>query len=186
MLIPARDEEKAIGEAVEAALASRGVELEVVVLDDGSRDRTAEVVRGLAAGDPRVRLECHPDLPAGWCGKQHACAVLAQRARYDVLAFLDADVRLAPDALARAAAFLAASGAALVSGFPRQEAGTWLERLLIPLIHFLLLGFLPLRRMRAGTAPAYGAGCGQLFVARRRAYDAVGGTVRSAARCTTG
>lgn len=175
VLIPARDEERSIAGAVESVLASRGVDLEVVVLDDGSSDRTAEIVRTLARRDRRVRLESGSGLPAGWCGKQHACSVLARRARHEVLVFLDADVRLAPDGLARVLGFLETSGADLVSGFPRQETGTWLERAVIPLIHFVLLGFLPMWRMRASRRPAYGAGCGQLFVARRRAYEAVGG-----------
>lgn len=175
VLIPARNEEGAIGGAVEAALASTGVDLEVVVLDDQSEDRTAEIVRGIAARDLRVRLETAPPLPAGWCGKQHACAILARHARNPLLLFVDADVRLAPSGLARAAAFLEASGADLVSGFPRQETVTFLERLLIPLMHFILLGFLPMARMRKSRHPAYGAGCGQLFLARASGYEKAGG-----------
>jgi hypothetical protein len=175
VLIPARDEEATIGAAVEAALASVGMNLEVVVLDDGSRDRTAEIVAGIAARDPRVRLETAPPLAPGWCGKQHACAALARRARHPILVFLDADVRLTPTGLARATAFLETRGSGLVSGFPRQETGTFLERLLIPLIHFVLLGFLPIARMRRSLHSAYGAGCGQLFVARRDAYERAGG-----------
>jgi hypothetical protein len=73
------------------------------------------------------------------------------------------------------AGFLDASGADLASGVPRQETRTPVERLVIPLIHFILLGFLPLGRMRASRAPAYAAGCGQLFIARRGAYDRSGG-----------
>jgi hypothetical protein len=175
LLIPARNEERSIGGAVGAALASRGVEFELIVLDDHSEDRTAEVVLPLTAGDPRVRLESAPPLPPGWCGKQHACLTLARLARHDVLAWVDADVRLAPDGLARMVAFLQKSGADLVSGFPRQETGTFLEKLVIPLIHFLLLGFLPMRRMRRTRHPGYGAGCGQLFVARRASYERIGG-----------
>lgn len=175
VLIPARNEEGAIGGAIEAALASTGVDLEVVVLDDQSEDRTAEIVRGIATRDPRVRLETAPPLPAGWCGKQHACAMLARHARNPLLLFVDADVRLAPSGLARAAAFLEASGADLVSGFPRQVTVTFLERLLIPLMHFILLGFLPMARMRKSRHPAYGAGCGQLFLARREGYEKAGG-----------
>ncbi len=172
ILIPARDEEAAIGEAVRCALASGGDGLEVVVLDDHSTDRTAEIVTALAAKDPRVRLESAPPLPSGWNGKQHACAVLASRAHRDVFLFVDADVRLAPKATDRIAAFLTESGAGLVSGVPREETGTFLEKLVIPLIHVTLLGYLPIARMRASTDPAYGAGCGQLFAARRDAYEA--------------
>jgi len=151
------------------------VELEVVVLDDHSEDRTAEIVRGIAARDPRVRLEGAPPLPAGWCGKQHACAALARHARHGRLLFVDADVRLEPGGAAGAVAFLEASGAGLVSGVPRQVTVTFLERLLLPLIHWVLLGFLPMERMRRSRHPAYGAGCGQLFLARREDYEAAGG-----------
>lgn len=175
VLIPARNEEATIAAAVNSVLASRGVEFEVVVLDDQSEDATAEVVTSLALKDSRVHLLQGQPLPPGWCGKQSACWALAHSARYPLLAFLDADVRLAPDALARLAAFREASGAELVSGIPYQETGTLAEKLVIPLIHFVLLGFLPLTRMRRSLHPAYGAGCGQLFLAGREAYEASGG-----------
>jgi hypothetical protein len=175
VLIPARNEERGIVAAVEGALASRGVAVEVVVLDDHSEDATADLVRAVAERDARVRLLSAPALPDGWCGKQHACHVLGAAARYPLLAFLDADVRLAPDGLVRLAGFLDTSDADLVSGIPFQETETFLERLLIPLIHFVLLGFLPLARMRRSTHLAYAAGCGQLFLARREAYEKAGG-----------
>jgi hypothetical protein len=175
VLIPARNEEHTIAAAIEAALASRDVVLEVLVLDDHSEDATAAVVTAMAARDGRVRLLSAPPLPPGWCGKQHACAVLAQLAAYPLLVFIDADVRLAPEGLTRMAAFVDASGADLASGVPWQETGTWLERLVVPLIHFILLGFLPMRRMRQSRRPAYGTGCGQLFIIRRAAYVQAGG-----------
>ncbi|QEL13500.1 glycosyltransferase family 2 protein [Limnoglobus roseus] len=175
VLIPARNEEAGIADCVEAVLASRVVELECVVLDDHSDDRTAAIVQEMARKDSRLRLETAPPLPAGWSGKQHACHCLAQLATFPLLNFLDADVRLAPDALARMAAFQHTSGAAIVSGFPRQETGTFFEKLLIPLIHFLLLGFLPFKWMRRSTRPGFGAGCGQWFLTPRDAYDRVGG-----------
>lgn len=175
VLIPARDEERAITAAVEHVLQSRGVDLEVIVMDDASTDRTAEMVARLAAQDARVRLEQAPALPRGWNGKQHACWALAHAARHPVLCFVDADVRLEPDTLARMATFLEQSRAALVSGFPRQITLTALEWLLLPLIHFVLLGFLPLTRMRASTQPGFAAGCGQFLMVRREPYFDAGG-----------
>jgi len=175
ILIPARNEEVGIRAAVESVLASEGVDLEVMVLDDHSTDRTAAIVRELVAHDSRVRLEPAPPLPAGWCGKQHACSTLAGLARFDVLTFLDADVRLAPDAVARLAAFQASTGAGLVSGFPRQETGTLVEKLVLPLINWLIVCYLPIRLMRASRRPGLGAGCGQWFLTTRAAYDAAGG-----------
>jgi hypothetical protein len=175
ILIPARNEEGTIGAAIEAALASSRTDFEVLVLDDGSEDRTAAVVQAIAERDARVRLVKGAPLPAGWCGKQHACAALAREARHPLLAFIDADVRLRSGGLDRAAAFLAQARADLASGIPRQETGSLMERLVIPLMHFLLLGFLPVARMRAVRHRAYGAGCGQLFLARREAYEQAGG-----------
>lgn len=175
VLIPARNEEESIGPAVESVLASRGVDLEVVVLDDHSTDRTAEIVLAVASRNPRVRLESAPPLPEGWCGKQFACYTLSTLARHPILTFLDADVRLSPDALARMVAFQRHSGAALVSGFPRQKTGTILEKLVIPLINWLLLCYLPMGPMRRLKLPGLGAGCGQWFLTTREAYDAVGG-----------
>lgn len=202
VLIPARNEEQNIRATLDSVLANRGADFEVVVLDDHSTDRTAQIVAEFAARDSRVRLEFAPPLPSGWCGKQHACHVLARRARGSLLLFMDADVRLGPEALTRMAEFMACAGRAqrrrrlgkpynaesgvalrlpphskiaLASGVPHQELGTFSERLLIPQIHFILLGYLPMMFMRWTRRPAFSAGCGQLFIARRDAYEAVGG-----------
>lgn len=178
VLIPARNEEGNIASTLESVLASTEVDLELIVLDDHSTDRTAAIVREFQAQDPRVRLESAPALPAGWCGKQHACSVLAQLASRPWLVFVDADVRLEPRALLQMVRFMDRTGADLASGVPRQETGTFCEKLLIPLIHFVLLGFLPMHAMRQSRSPSFAAGCGQLFVARRQAYRQCGGHAR--------
>ena len=175
VLIPARDEAHGIGAAIDSVLASSGVEFEIVVMDDHSTDGTGAIVAAIAARDARVRLELAPALPRGWNGKQHACFALAHAAKCDLFCFVDADVRLEPEALARMAAFLHASESALVSGFPRQVTETWLEWLLLPLIHFVLLGFLPIDGMRKTTDPSFAAGCGQFLMVERAAYFATGG-----------
>ena len=175
VLIPARDEAHGIEAAVRSVLASAGVEFEVVVMDDGSTDGTGAIVAAMAERDARMRLEQAPKLPTEWNGKQHACWALAHVARYEVFCFMDADVRLEPEALARMAAFMQSSGSPLVSGFPRQMTETWMEWLLLPLIHFVLLGFLPMDRMRKTTDPAFASGCGQFLMMTREAYFAAGG-----------
>lgn len=173
ILIPARDEEAGIAACIESALASTGVALEVIVLDDHSSDATAAIVARLADADPRLRLVQAPPLPAGWSGKQHACHVLGGLTDAPNLVFLDADVRLAPDAAARLAGAL--TGADLVSGVPRQRMDTLAERLIIPMINALLLGYLPIPLARHDSRPALAAACGQMIAVRAEAYGVAGG-----------
>jgi len=175
VLIPARNEQHNIRTAVASALANKGVDVEVLVLDDQSEDDTAAIVRALARRDPRVTLLRGSPLPPGANGKQHACHQLARHAIHPHLVFMDADVRLTNRALASLVGFLDRSGASLASGIPLQRTGSLGERLIVPLIHFVLLGFLPMWRMRRSRHPAYAAGVGQLFVARREDYWRAGG-----------
>src|SRR5512141_566024 len=86
VLIPARNEEQNIRATLEAALANRGCNFEIVVLDDHSTARTAAIVNELVKRHERVRLASAPTLPAGWGSKQHACYVLAKLARHPLLA----------------------------------------------------------------------------------------------------
>ena len=175
ILIPARNEAGSIAGTVEAALASVGVPVEVLVGDDHSTDATPDIVRDRAVADPRLRLVAVPDLPPGWTGKNHACAVLAEEAAGRHLLFVDADVTLEPNAAAGLAAHAVRTGNALVSGVPRQLTGTLGERLTVPMIGFLLLGYLPMPLMRARTDPSLSGACGQLLLAERDAYVAAGG-----------
>ena len=182
VLIPARNEERAIGEAVRSVLQERTVPLELIVLDDHSSDATASVVKEIAADDDRVRVELSQPLPPGWCGKQYACWQLAALAEHDRLLFLDADVRLEPHAISRTLRHFETlrrhrvqQPVGMLSGVPRQVVGTWLEQFLIPLIHYVLLSFLPIGRMRRSAAPAYAAACGQFILVDRTSYERAGG-----------
>lgn len=174
VLIPARDEADGIRAGVQAALDSKDVQVEVLVLDDHSSDATGEIVAAMENRDGRVRCLKSKPLPAGWNGKQHACYQLAHSASFDRLVFLDADVRLQPHALRDLLQYQERSQVALLSAFPHQQTGTLLETWLIPMMHFLLLGFLPVQRMRQHLDPAYAAGCGQLFVTSAEAYAQAG------------
>lgn len=173
--IPCRNEERNLEEAARCVLASHHAHLEVLVYDDESTDRTPEILRTLIASDPRVRaVPSHP-LPAGWVGKQHACHRLAEASRGEWLLFIDADVRLETEALGRALAFARAAQAPLVSTFPRQITATPGEALIVPMMFYLLLGYLPFRRMRRSLSPAASAACGQFILAQHTAYLASGG-----------
>jgi len=175
ILVPVRNEATVLNSFIRNVLASQDVDFELVVLDDASTDSSARIVSEWTHRDPRVRLVHGKPLPSGWCGKQHACHQLAEAAHNNILVFIDADVTVQPDAIARSVAFLQDSKVDLASGFPHQETPTFLGWLLLPLIHFVLLGFLPLSRSRHSNNPSLAAGCGQLFLTTRDAYRRAGG-----------
>jgi cellulose synthase/poly-beta-1,6-N-acetylglucosamine synthase-like glycosyltransferase len=176
VLLPVRDEAGRVVPCLLSLLEQQGVDLEVVVLDDGSLDGTAEVVRRTADGDPRLRLLTGRPLPAGWLGKPHACQQLADAAARssEVLVFVDADVVLAPHAVAATVALLDETGLDLVCPYPRQEApgATWLVQ---PLLQWSWLSFLPLRLAERSPRPSLSAANGQLLAVRREAYVRAGG-----------
>jgi hypothetical protein len=177
VVLPVRDEESAVGASLAGVLAQHGVgSLRVVVVDDGSTDGTADVVRSVA--DERVRLVTAPPLPAGWLGKPFACAVGAAAVDAvlgELLVFVDADVRLAADAVAAAAAVLDAHGLDLVSPWPRPVTGTAAERLVQPLAPWLWATTLPLRLAERSPRPSRAAANGQFLVVTRAAYERAGG-----------
>ncbi|MEM9400058.1 MAG: glycosyltransferase family 2 protein [Verrucomicrobiota bacterium] len=170
VLIPARNEEKNIKVCLEAILSCPLDNLECIVLDDDSTDNTAPVVEAIIKQDARVRKMNGKALPSGWNGKQHACWQLAQASKNDYLLFIDADVRLSKDAIPRMLATIQTAQAKLMSGIPRQQTYSLGEKFIVPLIHYALLGFLPMAQMRKSTKPSFAAGIGQLFLAERTAY----------------
>ncbi|MEM6690805.1 MAG: glycosyltransferase [Planctomycetota bacterium] len=174
VLIPARDEASSISASVGSILDDPSFDGEIIVLDDHSTDGTPGIVEHISASDSRVRLESAPSLVEGWNGKQHACFHAARLANFESLLFLDADVRLENGAIGRLLTDKTRSGVDLLSAFPRQETKTWLERWIIPLMHYILLCYLPLKRSRSDSSPSLAAGCGQLFLTTKTAYEAAG------------
>ncbi|MFG2050060.1 glycosyltransferase [Micromonospora sp. NPDC048935] len=178
VLLPLRDEATRVTPCLRALLAQRGLPgLRVVILDDGSTDGTAEVVRAVAGDDPRVTLLTGVAPPPGWLGKPHACWQLATRADPDAtaLVFVDADVVLAPHAVAAAVTELRAARVTLLSPYPRIVVATAADRLVQPLLQWLWLTFLPLRAVERSPRPSLAAAGGQFLVVDRAGYTAAGG-----------
>jgi glycosyltransferase involved in cell wall biosynthesis len=170
ILVPARNEARNLARTLPGLLAQPAEE--ILVLDDGSDDGTADV----AAGWPDRRLRVLPGAgcPPGWVGKNWACHQLALAATGDLLVFCDADVQLGPGALDAAWAQMQRHRADVFSVFPRQDTSGLGERMLVPLIDENLLAFLP-HRLLDLPVPAAAVANGQFLAFRRTAYDVIGG-----------
>jgi len=189
VLIPARNEAARIGPCLESLRSQAGEGVEIIVLDDNSEDGTAGVVAGLGfvSGAGPLRLRRGDPLPEGWTGKSWACHQLAGEARGEWLLFTDADTVHGEQSVATLLAHARRRGASMLSAWPEQVMGSWGERLVIPLIGLLILGFLPqwllalfqrfpaLARPLGPAVGSLGAANGQCILFRADVYRAIGG-----------
>jgi chlorobactene glucosyltransferase len=174
VVIPARNEERGIEEAVFSQLGQEYPDLEVVVVDDRSSDGTRGVLERIARHDGRLRVVSGVEPPPGWLGKPHALAEGSARATGDLLLFADADVRYDPRTLREAVALLEEGNLdflALLPGF--EMRGFWENVLMpyVPIAYYFGLGFLANSDRHRWIAAGGGAG----NLVRRSAYEAVGG-----------
>lgn len=167
--IPARNEEKNIGGCVRAALQSRWPNLEVVVVDDRSEDRTGECAIEAANGDPRFHLIQGEEPGIGWAGKPWTCARAAKESRGSWLLFIDADVRLDPDAGAAAVMIAQERRLDLLSFFGRWTLLSFWESCLIPAVGWFIRGSINFDHVNHSAKPE-GFANGQFILMRRSSY----------------
>jgi len=181
ILVPARNEEAGIEACVLSLLGQNYPSYELIVLDDASSDATPDILRrieasaGAVSAGVRLRVVQGKPLPEGWHGKAWACQQLGEIAEGELLLFTDADTRHEPDALRRAVEALRQSGADMLTLTPYQEMQGFWEKLVIPLVYFILLCYLPLRLVRTSRSPAFCSAIGQFMLFRRGAYRRIGG-----------
>jgi chlorobactene glucosyltransferase len=171
VIVPARDEERAIERTVQALLAQTYPDLEIVVVNDRSVDRTGEIL----ARYPELVVVDNEEPPPGWLGKPWALHQGSLRATGELLLFVDADVIYAPDLVTRAVAHMEERDVVLLSLFPNFEQRGFWEHVILPNLAVFAFTFLPLwlaNRTRI-VHLAVGGGPGNLV--RRDAYEAAGG-----------
>ncbi len=175
LLIPARNEEPNIARALEGALAQSAAPREVLVYDDHSTDRTADIVEAFAARSDRVRRVAPQPLPDGWCGKPFACARLAAEARGEWLLFLDADTSLQPGAVSRIVSEAARRELTLLSCWPGLHLRGWSEKVFMPMLNHVVFTLFPAPLSVTMNLPSLGLAHGACMLMRREEYLRTGG-----------
>ncbi len=170
VVVPARNEEASLGACLESLVRQDGVSFEVIVVDDGSTDRTREIAESFSG----VHVIEPGPLPPGWSGKSNAVTAGAKTARGEWLLFTDADTVHLPGSLASSMAEAEGKGAALLSYSPEQEVHGFLEKAVMPVIFAELASTFRPSEVSDPASPAAAAN-GQYILVRRDAYDAVGG-----------
>ncbi|MEP7339224.1 MAG: glycosyltransferase family 2 protein [Acidobacteriota bacterium] len=175
VLIPARNEERNLAACLDAVLRQGETVAEVLVYDDHSTDATPLIVGEYVQRDSRVRLIRAVALAPGWCGKNFACAQLAREARAEWMLFLDADARLATDAVARIVEEAQRREVTFLSCWPGLTLLGFWEKALMPMLNFAVFTLFPaplsLMREDASLGLAHGA----CLMAHRATYESIGG-----------
>ena len=168
--MPARNEEVCLGACLHSLLAQTGVDFEIIVVDDGSTDRTREIAASLAG----VRVIDAGPLPEGCSGKCNAAQAGANVARGEWLLFTDADTVHLPGSLERSLREARQHGVALLSYSPAQEVHGLLENAVMPVIYAELAATYRAKQVCDPASPVAAAN-GQYLLITRAAYEAIGG-----------
>ena len=176
IIVPARNEEACLGACLESLVSQTAITFEIIVVDDDSTDRTADIARSF----PGVQVIPAGPLPENWTGKNNAMSAGAKVAKGNWLLFTDADTVHHPGSLARAVAEAEQHGAALLSYSPAQEVHGFWEKAVMPVIFAELATTYPPQAVNDPASPIAAAN-GQYLMISREAYDAVGGHTAIAA-----
>lgn len=164
ILIPARDEQENIVTLLSDIKKQSYRNCEVIVYDDCSTDRTAEIVNECRLKDSRIRLISGSPLQRGWLGKSFACYQLSLIARGEYYIYLDADVRVSGNLIEKSIDYTRRHNVGLLSIFPRQIMDTVGEQISVPIMNRILLTLLPLVLVRISTWRSFSAANGQFML----------------------
>jgi glycosyltransferase involved in cell wall biosynthesis len=170
VLIPARNEEENIRNILEDLLMQDYKNIEILVFNDQSDDKTAEIVQEFEQQDQRINLITSQGLPAGWLGKNFACHKLSLAAKGDYFLFIDADVRISGGIISNGVAYASRHNLALISIFPKQIISTFGEKITVPNMNFILLSLLPLILVRKSSFSSLSAANGQFMLFNSEIY----------------
>ena len=174
VIIPARNEQAQIRNALTTLLQSTGVRLELIAVNDRSTDRTGEIMDEVAATDPRLRVVHVTELPVGWLGKNHAMHLGSQAASQELLLFTDGDILYEPRAIEAAVRHLQSEKLQHLCLLPKMIPGSVLENVLVCFFGLAFATGMQIYLIRTRWPLAY-AGVGAFNLVNAGFYRSLGG-----------
>ena len=176
VLLPVRNEENNIERCIGGLKAQINVpQLRVIVINDQSTDKTAEIARRTIGDDARFSIMNTDGPREGWLGKVSALQSGFDNAQSEIIITLDADVYLQPDAIATAVNLLQEIKVDFLSPYPQQIAISFAEKIIQPLLHWSWMTTVILRLAEKRPLVSTAIANGQFFVVRKTALDEIGG-----------
>jgi chlorobactene glucosyltransferase len=180
VLIPARNEENNIESCLIGVLNQDYLNLEIIVLNDKSTDRTGEIIREVISRKEyqgkNIKVQEGTELPSGWAGKCWACHNLSLSSTGEILLFIDADVQLSPTAVSSMLYWKEKFNLNGMTVYPSQTIKTWSENIFVPIFAgWFVVSFLVLMRTLNSKNPEISAVNGQFLMFERPAYEKIGG-----------
>ncbi len=174
VIIPARNEKKNISTCLTSIIRQSYNELEIIVIDDGSKDGTYRAVEGMQKNNAKLKLIKNGNLPEGWIGKNYAIHLGMKEARGEWLLFLDADTELYPDAISKVLSFGLSNNINMVSFSPEQVLCKFWEASVQPVIYEFLSSRYDYNCVNSPRMEIAAAN-GQFIMLQRSVYESVGG-----------
>lgn len=175
ILIPARNEEKNIVDCIESILKQSYPNFEVIIGNDSSEDQTFKLASDLSQIYPNVKVINIDPKPKDWIGKTWTCYQLSKIANGEYFLFIDADVRLKKDSISNAYSLMFNNKLAMLSCFPTQITKSFGEKILVPMMNWLLLSFLPLKLVYKSKNKSFVAANGQFIMFKKDYYKLIDG-----------
>jgi glycosyltransferase involved in cell wall biosynthesis len=173
ILISARDEAEGLPQCLTALLAQDYPCYEVIVVNDRSRDATAQILDQFARQNKNLRVIHITELPQGWLGKSYAMVKAHQRATGEWLVFTDADVRFEPDLLRRSLGLVKSKQWDHLSAFFFVDLVGFWEKTAIGWWFLSAVSWIEPWRVSDPKSRRY-SGSGAFQLLRRAAYEKIG------------
>lgn len=175
VIIPARNEENSLGRLLSSIITQTYSNIEILVINDQSTDRTGEIISQFEKKDPRVRgFNTEPGKKLNRNGKINALLQVIPHAKGEYLLCTDADTAHASECIAHTYAIMKKNNLDILSGFPIELCESFLGSISMSAMMLASI-FVPHAILYRFPIPSFSVAIGQFIMMNKSSYNDVGG-----------